>query len=267
MAAGASAASAAVMSRAKGTSIALASLVIGVGSLLALVGFLFVGSFGIVDLGLGRGAALSLDAGLCLLFFLQHSGMIRERARLGLARIVAPSLYRAAYAIASGLALLALVVLWQPTGGWALASGGGAAWASRAVFLLSVAGFVWAMRSLSLRDPFGVQGAVARDVAQETAPSALRTTGAYRWVRHPLYLSALVMIWSRPAPSADRLLFNALWTGWIVVGSLLEERDLVRDLGDGYKDYRSRVPMLFPLRLSFRRSRRAGAAMRSTISP
>jgi hypothetical protein len=35
------------------------------------------------------------------------------------------------------------------------------------------------------------------------------------------------MIWSSPDISADRLLFNLLWTVWIFVGTLLEEMDLI----------------------------------------
>ncbi|MCK7479628.1 MAG: hypothetical protein M0C28_21625 [Candidatus Moduliflexus flocculans] len=55
-------------------------------------------------------------------------------------------------------------------------------------------------------------------------------TGPYRLVRHPLYLLSIVMIWSCPDLTTDRLLFNLLWTGWIVVGAYLEERDLVADV-------------------------------------
>ena len=54
------------------------------------------------------------------------------------------------------------------------------------------------------------------------------------------------MIWSFPDLTADRLLFNVLWSTWIVVGTLLEERDLAVTLGQQYKEYQSRVPMLIP---------------------
>jgi len=56
------------------------------------------------------------------------------------------------------------------------------------------------------------------------------------------------MIWSYPDLTADRLLFNVLWSAWIAVGTLLEERDLTVTLGQQYKDYQSRVPMLIPCR-------------------
>ena len=72
--------------------------------------------------------------------------------------------------------------------------------------------------------------------------------GLYRWVRHPLYLAMLMMIWSYPDLTADRLLFNVLFTGWIIVGTVLEERDLVENFGDDYRNYQRRVPMLIPYR-------------------
>jgi protein-S-isoprenylcysteine O-methyltransferase Ste14 len=43
-----------------------------------------------------------------------------------------------------------------------------------------------------------------------------------------------------------RLLFAALTTGYILIALQLEERDLLRDLGDDYAAYQRRVPMLIP---------------------
>jgi len=72
--------------------------------------------------------------------------------------------------------------------------------------------------------------------------------GPYRWVWHPLYLCVLVLIWASLELTADRLLFNVLWTAWMVVGAILEERDLLADFGEVYRDYQRKVPMLIPWR-------------------
>jgi protein-S-isoprenylcysteine O-methyltransferase Ste14 len=58
----------------------------------------------------------------------------------------------------------------------------------------------------------------------------------------------LVLIWSVPAISLDRLVFNVLWTAWIVIGTTFEERDLVTEFGDRYCHYQQTVPMLLPWR-------------------
>ncbi|MCE5274564.1 MAG: hypothetical protein LLG43_05445 [Deltaproteobacteria bacterium] len=57
----------------------------------------------------------------------------------------------------------------------------------------------------------------------------------------------LVMIRSCPDLTADRLLFDVLWSAWIFGATRLEEHDLVRDFGNQYREYQARVPMLIPL--------------------
>ena len=59
----------------------------------------------------------------------------------------------------------------------------------------------------------------------------------------------LVIIWCSPDVTADRLLFNVLFTAWIVLGTLLEERDLAAEFGETYSDYQRKVPMLIPWKL------------------
>jgi hypothetical protein len=56
----------------------------------------------------------------------------------------------------------------------------------------------------------------------------------------------ILLIWSCPDVTADRLLFNVLWTLWIYVGATLEDEDMKEDFGDAYREYRKSVPMLVP---------------------
>jgi protein-S-isoprenylcysteine O-methyltransferase Ste14 len=84
--------------------------------------------------------------------------------------------------------------------------------------------------------------------------------GPYRYVRHPLYLFMLLLIWATPRLSTDRLLFNVLWTAWIIVGTKLEERDLLVDFEDTYQRYQRCVPMLLPLPRFLRRHTPSDAA-------
>ncbi len=58
----------------------------------------------------------------------------------------------------------------------------------------------------------------------------------------------LVIFWSAPDVGLDRLLFNILWTLWVILGTFLEEKDLVADFGEKYSQYQREVPMLFPWR-------------------
>ena len=227
--------------------LAALSIVIGVGSLIVFTIFLYTGPFHSRNLGLGIANALVLDASLCLVFFFQHSGMIRKSTKRCMSRVISEQDFGAVFSIVSGITLLALVLLWQETALVLASADGFYRWSFRAVFFLAIAGQVWGIWSLKSADLFGTESVLRRsDATPPPAPMVVR--GPYRWVRHPLYLTTLLMIWSYPDLTADRLLFNVLFTAWIIVGTVLEERDLVADYGDVYRNYQRAVPMLVPYR-------------------
>lgn len=221
---------------------------LGGGSLVAFVWFLLAGPPGLVELGLAGPIALLVDAGLCLAFFAQHSGMIRKSFRLRLARVAPPEWHGALYSIVGGIVLLALVLLWQESGA-ELDPPPAVSWLLRAAALAALGGVVWALRALPSLDPFGARAIVHRQRGTEPRLQPLTARGPYRWVRHPMYFFALVLIWSHPYLTADRLLFNLSWTAWMWVGTVLEERDLVSGFGDAYRHYQRSVPMLIPHRI------------------
>jgi protein-S-isoprenylcysteine O-methyltransferase Ste14 len=78
---------------------------------------------------------------------------------------------------------------------------------------------------------------------------AIDTTGILGLTRHPWYLGAIFFVWSDEyLITASSLIVNVILTIYIVSGTILEERKLVAELGDAYRDYQKRVPMLFPTR-------------------
>ena len=201
-----------------------------------------------IPLGIARSepGRLAWDALLCLAFFLQHSGMIRHGVKDRITRRIPATCYPAVYSIASGIVLVALVLLWQPSDRFLFRLGPAGRGLSLGVAVVAVAGFAWGVRSLRWFDPFGRLALQAGSRGARRPPAAFVAEGAYRLVRHPLYLFMLLLIWSTPRFSTDQLLFNVLWTSWIVVGAKLEERDLVVDFGESYRRYQRAVPMLIP---------------------
>lgn len=222
---------------------------LGWGSLLLMMVFIFNGSLRLMSLGLGEFSALVLNACLSLCFFLQHSGMIRGSFQRWSAEFFGEKYQGALYTIASSMVLLALIALWQESSFTLYSATGVARMMLRAVFLLSFVGFYWGIRSLGYFDAFGLDPIVKDAQAIPVKPKRLRVRGPYRWVRHPLYLFIILMIWSCPDMTVDRLLFNLLWTTWIVVGTILEERDLFALFGEDYRVYQTEASMLIPKRI------------------
>ena len=225
------------------------AIMLGGGSLLLLGTFLVLGSFTLLDFGLSVQAALVLDGMLCLAFFMQHSGMVRHSFQRRFDAVASMHYRNAFYAIASGVVLLALLLLWQRTEPVVISVQGPFRWCLHAALLASLAGFLWGVRSLGAFDALGLQPLLARVGNKPAQAMPLAVRGAYRWVRHPLYTSSLLLIWSQPDLTYDRILFNVCWTIWIIVGTLLEERDLLANFGEAYAAYQRKVPMLIPRRI------------------
>lgn len=231
-----------------GVVLALAGL-IGGGGLLAFIFFLFSGPLNIVNLGLSETPALLLDAFLCMMFFIQHSLMARKPFHQRLARVLPAQYGGPSYAIASGVVMIPLVVFWQESVYMLIAPQGVVRWSLHAVFVLSIAGVAWTIWALGLFVNFRLQPLIDDLRGTEPQSKHLIVRGPYRWVRHPLYLSSLLMIWSYPDLTLDRLLLNLLFSIWVIVGTLFEERDLLAVYGDAYRSYQRKVPMLIPWRI------------------
>lgn len=66
--------------------------------------------------------------------------------------------------------------------------------------------------------------------------------GAYRFLRHPVYMSFLGLVWFAPVVTLDRAILIAVWTASIFIGSTLKDRRLLFFIGAQYRAYQSRVP-------------------------
>jgi protein-S-isoprenylcysteine O-methyltransferase Ste14 len=227
----------------------LATGLIGGGSLALFLMFVYVGSFDLINLGLKEPIVLAFDALLCLVFFFHHSTMIRKSYRNRLRKIIPDYYYGAFYSISSGMILLILIIFWQDSNLYIFNPQGAIRSLFRIIFFGSIGLFVWSCLALRTFDFFGIEPIIANIKATEPLAIAFIVRGPYRWVRHPIYLAMLLIIWSSPSVSIDRFLFNIIWTVWIVVATMLEERDLEDEFGEGYLDYKLKVPMLFPRRL------------------
>ncbi len=225
----------------------VASVLFGGISLALFFYFLFLGPLFSPWLKMTDTQILLWDCFLSLLFCVQHSVMVRRPVRDRLTKHFHNLLYPAFYSIVSGVTLLLVLLFWQESSWVVLDLQGAAYWIARALGVGALLGFAWEVVSLgSLFDPFGVNA--VRDLVKgnESRPPQFILQGPYRYVRHPLYGLMLILMWSMPHLSADRLVFNGIWTFWIFAAIHLEERDLIHTFGEQYVRYRAAVPMLIP---------------------
>lgn len=69
-----------------------------------------------------------------------------------------------------------------------------------------------------------------------------------RYSRHPMMLGLLVVIWATPDMSVSCLVFAVLLTVYLFVGIQFEERALVLEFGDKYREYKKEVGMFCTFR-------------------
>ena len=218
-------------------------------SLIIFVVFLFNGSLNLVQFEFTERATLAWDALLSITFFVQHSWMIRRSFRSRLSKTVPTLYYGILYTTISGIVLTIVMVFWQTSRTSLYELQNLSLWLVRGVFFLAVAGSVWVVYTLQSSELFGVASIKAELSGKQVKAPEFIVRGPYLWVRHPLYFFVIVMIWSCPDLTVDRLLFNVLWTMWIYLGTFLEERDLLADFGEAYRQYQSGVPRLIPWKI------------------
>ena len=204
--------------------------------------------------------SLAIDLALLLLFALQHSILARPRFEDWWTRFIPEAAERSTYVLASSLALIALFAFWRPLGGsvWLVQD------PAVAMVLHGLCAFGWLLALVSTFlishfDLLGVRQAWLYLHSVPYQPVGFRMPWPYRVVRHPLYVGQLLAFWATPTMTVTHLLFAIAMTGYVLVAIQFEERDLIADLGDAYREYRRRVPMLIPFT---RRQARYGSSRR-----
>jgi protein-S-isoprenylcysteine O-methyltransferase Ste14 len=120
--------------------------------------------------------------------------------------------------------------------------------------------FPWSMLN------FAVQGAAALvllvsllqtgaaeflGISQVFAPKAanepkLVVRGFYKYMRHPLYTASMVFLWATPYLTQNILALNVGISLYFFVGTIFEERKLVKDFGEDYLAYKRETARFIP---------------------
>ncbi len=192
--------------------------------------------------------SLLLNTGLLSVFVVQHTIMARPWFKRWWTRIIPEAIERSTFVLAASSALALVLWQWRPLPEviWHVES------RVLAGVLVGVSFLGWGIVfassfMVSHWDLFGLRQVYTRLVDREYTHINFRIVGLYKIVRHPLMLGFIIAVWFTPTMTVGHLFFAGMITGYIFLGTFLEERDLVAMFGREYESYRRRVPGIFPL--------------------
>ncbi|QDU55710.1 methyltransferase family protein [Aeoliella mucimassa] len=192
------------------------------------------------------GGNLGLDAALALMFAVPHSLLLYPAVRSKLVKVIPAAFYGLFYTVATCVSLLLLFHYWQGSDVvfWDL---DGAGWGvMTAGFYASWIALFYSLYLTGLGYQTGLTPWLYWVRGEKPPRRGFDACGAYRFIRHPVYLSFMGLVWFTPHMSLDHVILTGIWTMYLFVGSYLKDRRLAYFLGDSYLEYQSRVPG-FPL--------------------
>lgn len=185
---------------------------------------------------------------LWLIYFGLHSLLASLRVKTAIANRLpcAMPYYRLFFNIVAMVSLIpplwmlysgSSLPVWQWTPPWH--------WVANGIALCAVTGFLYSLRYYDGGEFLGLRQLSDGETAVEDQEQ-LKLSPLHRFVRHPWYFFALLMIWTRDMNSL-MLVSASMLTIYFYAGSKLEENKLIVYYGDIYRDYMQDVPGIFPL--------------------
>lgn len=150
----------------------------------------------------------AIDLALVAAFAVSHSILLLPAVRRRITRRMPPALYGSLFCWASCVPLASLIAFWRPLPGVVWNCDGPAAWA-----VLAIAASGWLLLGHSMRlSGFGWQtGWTPFRAWSKNEPEPRRELvqhGLYGRLRHPIYLSFLIVAWAAPTMSTAHLLLS-----------------------------------------------------------
>jgi protein-S-isoprenylcysteine O-methyltransferase Ste14 len=190
----------------------------------------------------GSSAWFWTDALLAVQFAVLHSVLLYPRVRKALAARIPSAHFGCFFCMATCLSLLLTTETWQPSQSAVWRVQGPLRTAVSDGFLLSWGALLYSIALTGFGYQTGWTPWWAWVRGRDLPKPSFQPRGAYRLLRHPVYLSFLGLIWLNPVMTFDRLTLALLWTTHVFIGSVLKDRRLSHYIGDAYERYQSRVP-------------------------
>ena len=192
----------------------------------------------------GAWLAVAQNVLMFSVFAAHHSVIARQGTKRSLRRIVPPQPERSGYVGGAAILFAITLSLWQPVPGLAWRLTGPWFVVSEVFCLTGVAIIGISVSSLDVLAYLGLRQGLG---LAASPPETLTMDGPYRFVRHPVYLGWILLVWSLPVMTDTRLVFAAISTIYMLLVMPYEEASFRRAYGAQYEAYAKQVRWrLFP---------------------
>ncbi len=205
-----------------------------------------------IDTGLDSslGPALLVNVSILGLFAIQHTIMARLSFKRWWTKFVSPAIERSIFVLATCSILVLLMLQWRavPELVWSVET----PWLATGLTVLSYVGWAIVLVATFLIDHFelfGLKQGIEYFRGKRRTNPEFQVRSLYRHTRHPLYLGFLIAFWATPAMTVGHLMFAGVVTAYLAIAIRIEEATLIAIHGDDYREYRRRVPMVFPVKI------------------
>ena len=177
-----------------------------------------------------------------ILFYFLHSVLASTEIKSWFeGRGVSKTAYRKMYVVFSTLALFAILIYSSTFAEDDLINAGG--------FTRYLSLMLAAVGSIVIRVAFKQYNAREFLGLREENPShKLAVNGILAYVRHPLYTGTILILlgYLLFVPKLSSVITVGIAFIYLIIGIHLEEKKLILELGDTYREYKEKVPALFP---------------------
>ncbi len=203
-----------------------------------------------IDLAAGPAAstatALLLNVLLMSVFALQHSLMARPAFKKVWIKIVPKPVERSTYVLMASGTLILLFSFWAPMTTFVWTASGVVATSLTVLYYVGFGIVVYSIVMIDHLELLGVRQVIDNLTGKPAQSPPFVAVGPFKLCRHPIMLGLLISVWATPTLTTGHLLFAAMTTVYVLVALIFEERDLVTEFGESYKQYQRSTPKLLP---------------------
>lgn len=176
-----------------------------------------------------------------------HTVMARPAFKSILTKIIPEATERSTYILAAGLSSIALIGYWMNIEGtvWQVTDAG-FVYILWGLFIFGWAFLLVATFAINHFDLFGLRQVFFNFKSQPKPPLKFVKRAMYKYIRHPIQTGVLIGVWATPMMSRTQVTLSIGFTVYIFVGLWFEERDLIKEHGDDYLEYRKTAGKLLP---------------------